>query len=100
MHETQASNQELLENPEPRKFKARVNDQCDEIVLCNDAVDHIEADESLDGMWHFKAITDHDRPLSEHHENWKGSKCGMLVHWGWNPKHGNHFADHRSMSSV
>ena len=67
-----------------------------EIVAYNELLDHINRDqleqEQEDRLWCFKAISDHQGPLSTNDICYKGSKYNVLVDWEdgtstWEPLH-------------
>ena len=80
---------EARNHPELAKFACRVNGQCDEVIACNDIVDHIEQDDGWEGMWKFEEILDHKKVSPGHHE-YKGSSYNVLMRWSdgsqtWEP---------------
>ena len=48
-----STKEELKKNPELIKSQCKVNNNYEEVVACNDIVDHIEEDQTWDGIWKF-----------------------------------------------
>ena len=55
---------QLFENSKHKKFKVSCNkDQCEEILSCNEIVDHIERQREWPLCWELKHIVSHQGPL-------------------------------------
>ena len=74
--------QELNKHPDRIKFRCAVNDeQFEEIISYNEILNMIEKDETEEGLWRFKSITDHQGPLSKSDKAYNGSRYNVLVNW-------------------
>ena len=81
----------LSENPEVIKFRCLVNNEYEDVVAYNDICDHIEQDDSWDGVWKFRRILKHEKTPPGHKQR-KGSGWNALIEWEtgdvtWEPLH-------------
>ena len=74
--------QQIANDPGMIKFRCSVNDdQYEDIVTYNEILNHIEKDETDEGVWKFKCISAHEGPLNPSDKNYKGSRYNVLVEW-------------------
>ena len=71
---------DLQDNEDYIKFVCLVNGEREEVVAYNQIVDHIEADQTFDGIWKYKEILDHKK-VKPSDEDYRGSKYNLLIEW-------------------
>ena len=78
-------------NPDVIRFRATTDDESiSEIIAHNQLLDKIECDDGENKEWRFKAIVDHQGPLTSNHKEYKGSRWNVQIHWengeiSWEP---------------
>ena len=71
---------DLQDNEDYIKFVCLVNGEREEVVAYNQIVDHIEADQTFDGIWKYKEILDHKK-VKPSEEDYRGSRYNLLIEW-------------------
>ena len=66
------------------------NETVQEIIVYNEILDRIEADDRENGVWRFDCIQAHQGPLTQSNPNYKGSSYNLLIGWenreqSWEP---------------
>ena len=72
----------LAKDPSRMEFICHIgDDDLEEIMTYADIINHIQHDESTDILWKFKAVLNHQGPLTSRDKNYKGSRYNVLVDW-------------------
>ena len=80
----QLDNQERTINSTPAmiRFRATNDDNTvDKIIAYNQVIDRLENSNGYADEWKFKAITDHEGPLNQNHDRYKGSAWNVNIDW-------------------
>jgi hypothetical protein len=73
---------DIANDPSMIRFRAtNDHDTVEEIVTYRQILDKLEGEDGDDGEWHFKAIDDHQGPLSSSNPNYKGSRWNVRLLW-------------------
>ena len=73
---------DLANDPTMIRFRA-TNDEgtVEEIITYNQIMQRLEAEDGDNDEWKFKAITNHQGPLSTSHPDYKGSQWNVQINW-------------------
>ena len=72
----------IKNNPTHIKFRvSRNHDKYEDIMACDQVMDHIERQGEDPVYWELRQIVGHQGPLNQNHPNYKGSNYNVTVEW-------------------